>query len=100
MAAACGKHLICRAHRKFAERVAARVADFKLVMRVALDAAVQISAFVKLKLTNCANCARAGNRAGHLLEDWDGRPSWAPVSAGRPREPPLRPGHCSALIFI
>jgi hypothetical protein len=29
---------------------------------------VRIEVFAKLKLTDCANCARAGNRAGHLLE--------------------------------
>ena len=47
-----------------------------------LDPTAQIRLFVKLKLTNCANCARAGNRAGLLLARnfgdrmIVGRPGW------------------------
>jgi hypothetical protein len=34
----------------------------------ALDPAAQIRLFGKLKLRNCANCARTGDRAGLLLD--------------------------------
>jgi hypothetical protein len=39
----------------------------RLVMHLGLDRTGQIRLFGILKLMNCANCARAGNRAGLLL---------------------------------
>jgi hypothetical protein len=65
---------------------------------------------VKLKLTNCANCARTGNHAGLLLEALGairtaGKTAGAPLvgtrgQGGRESRPKGHPYNPSTLMFI